>query len=52
MLSDIEIKAEVFRIIRNYSDQPKYKIIAALKKHLPDVSMDKIKQAIRELGEK
>jgi len=46
----LEIKAEVFRIVRAYSDErsPK-KTAKAIKKYLPDVSDDVIGKCLSDL---
>ena len=46
----IEIKAEVFKIIRANSDcRSAKKVMEAIKKHLPDVSPEVIRQALSDL---
>jgi len=46
----IEIKAEVFRIIRANSDcRSAKKVMKAIKKHLPDVDPEIIRQALSDL---
>ena len=48
-LSDIEIKAEVFRLIRNHSDKSPKVIKKLISEQLPDIENEKIQQALIEL---
>ena len=45
----IEIKAEVFKVVRANQDKPTAEILKLLDEHLPDVSKDLKKQALQEL---
>jgi len=49
VLSDIEVKAEVYKVIRANQDMPVKSILNKVKEHLPDVSVDRIRAAIGEL---
>jgi hypothetical protein len=49
VMCDIEIKAEVFRVIRANSDKTPKQIMALLREHLPDVGDDELREAISSL---
>ena len=51
MMTMIEIKAEVFKIIRTNQDLSPKKILNKLIEHLPDVPGDDIMHCIQELVE-
>jgi 3-methyladenine DNA glycosylase AlkD len=48
-LSDIEVKAEVYKVIKAKQDLAVKDILKAVKEHLPDESEDRIRIAIGEL---
>jgi hypothetical protein len=48
-LSDIEVKAEVYKVIKAKQDLAVKDILKAVKEHLPDESEDRIRTAIGEL---
>jgi len=45
----LQIKADIFRIIRSHSDSSPKKIMRIIKEHLPDVEPDVIHKCIAEL---
>lgn len=46
---NIELKAEVFRIIRNNADKTKTAILKEIKEQLPGVSQEDVIKALLEL---
>jgi hypothetical protein len=48
-LSDIEVTAEVFKVIRANQDMPVKSIMKAVKEHLPEVTDERIRIAIGDL---
>jgi len=48
-MDDIEVKAEVFRIIRANMHKSKSEIIRLIQDHLPDISKERIAKAIQSL---
>ena len=48
-LTDIEIQAEVFRIVRTNADLTKSNIMKKIHKHLPEISNIKIREALEAL---
>lgn len=47
----IEVKAEVFRVIRANIDKPNSRIVDLIFEHLPDIPREQIVQALKELSE-
>lgn len=52
LMDDLEVKAEVFRIIRNFQDLGRVGILKKFDELLPDVSKEQIANAIEELKDK
>ena len=48
-MDDIEIKMEVFKIIRANVDKKPKQIMRLIKEHLPDINQDKINAAVKDL---
>ncbi|WP_210499085.1 hypothetical protein [Vibrio crassostreae] len=51
MISDIEVKAEVFRVIRANSEKPAKTVYGLIKTHLEDTGAEQnqIQKALKEL---
>ena len=49
LADDIETKAEVFRIVRNFQDLPTPMLFEKIKELLPDVSVYEIRKALKQL---
>lgn len=47
----IEIKAEVFKVIRANRDKPTKTIVKLIKEHLPNVSISTLCKCIKDLGD-
>lgn len=47
---DLEIKAEIFKIIRANQDKTPRQILILIRKHLPDVDIETIKHCIDDLS--
>ena len=50
-IQDIELKVEIFKIIRANQGKTSKQIIAILKEHLPDVSASEIIGCLEELSQ-
>lgn len=50
-LSDVEIVAEVFRVVRANVEKPKKVIMAKIREHLPGASNEELANALRKLYE-
>ena len=48
-MDEIEVKAEVFKVIRANQDKSSKKIFELIKQHLPDVDDYLIRRALNEL---
>lgn len=46
----LEIKAEVYRVVRANCEKPKRKILEEIKNQLPDVPNEVIKEALGQLA--
>ena len=51
-MTDPEVEAEAFRIIRNNQEMPKASLWAFVKAGLPDVPDDQLMRAMKSLAEK
>jgi hypothetical protein len=49
---DLEIKAEVFKIIRANQDKTPRQILLLIRKHLPDVDLKTISECVEEFAQK
>ena len=50
-MDDIEVKAEVFRIARNFSEHSAVRVYKEIKLHLPDVPQKQLIKVLKELKE-